>query len=321
MCVYLIAMSKTITNNIPDMGLSIVIPCYQSETSLDQVVLGICDALKDIKGLNYEIVMVLDGPTDRTPEIARQLELEVIECRVIELSRNFGQHPAIFAGISSSKYEIIITMDDDGQHLPKEIPKLIKALSIDTDLVYGLPTEEEHGFFRSFASRFFKAMLFRILGIKNAKGISAFRIFRKSLLACIDFQKISTGTVDVALQWNTTRIRTINTDMKKRSTGKSNYTLRSLTKFAIQMIIGYSVKPLKFALFVGLLGFLFSAGLSVYFFVQYFQGNVKVAGFSTITILITTLSSIQLVTLGILGEYIASIHQKSIGKPMFNIRE
>jgi hypothetical protein len=86
------------------------------------------------------------------------------------------------------------------------------------------------------------------------------------------------------------------------------------------MIIGYSVAPLKFALLIGLFGFLLSAGLSVYFFVLYFQGNVKVAGFSTITILITTLSSIQLVTLGILGEYVASIHQKSIGKPMFNIR-
>jgi undecaprenyl-phosphate 4-deoxy-4-formamido-L-arabinose transferase len=270
--------------------------------------------------LNYEILLVLDGPTDTTTEIANQLEKQITECKVIELSRNFGQHPAIFAGITSSKHEIIITMDDDGQHLPREIPTLMEALNIETDLVYGIPTKEEHGFIRSFASRFFKTMLFRILGIKNAKDISAFRIFRKSLLNGIDFQKISSGTVDVALHWNTTRIRTINTDMDKRSTGKSNYTLRSLVKFAIQMIIGYSVAPLKFALLIGLFGFLLSAGLSVYFFVLYFQGNVKVAGFSTITILITTLSSIQLVTLGILGEYVASIHQKSIGKPMFNIR-
>lgn len=108
--------------------------------------------------------------------------------------------------------------------------------------------------------------------------------------------------------------------MNKRSAGKSNYTLRSLIKFATQKIIGYSVKPLKFALFIGLMGFLVSAALSIYFFVQYLQGEIKVAGFSTITILVTTLSSIQLVTLGVLGEYIANIHQKSIGKPMFNIR-
>jgi len=303
-----------------DMSLSIVIPCFQSEASLDEVVEGIKDSLRGFKGFEYEILLVLDGPTDRTAEIATQLENKITECRVIELSRNYGQHPAIFAGILSAKYEIVITMDDDGQHLPREIPTLIEALSDETDLVYGLPTEEEHGLVRSFASRFFKSMLFRILGIRNARDVSAFRIFRKSLLQNIDLQKISSGTVDVALHWSTTRIKTVSTNMNKRLTGKSNYTLRSLFKFAIQMIIGYSVKPLKFALFIGLIGFLVSAALSIYFFVQYLQGDVKVAGFSTITILITTLSSIQLVTLGILGEYIASIHQKSIGKPMFNIR-
>lgn len=301
-------------------SLSIVIPCFQSEASLAQVVLGIRDSLTGIKGFKYEILLVLDGPSDKTAEIATQLENEIAECRVIELSRNFGQHPAIFAGILSTKYEIVITMDDDGQHLPSEIPTLIEALSEETDLVYGLPTQEEHGLFRSFASRFFKSMLFRILGIKNARDVSAFRIFRKSLLQNIDLQKISSGTVDVVLHWSTTRIKTVPTNMNKRSVGKSNYTLRSLFKFAIQMIIGYSVKPLKFALFIGLIGFLASAALSVYFLVQHLQGDVKVAGFSTITILVTALSSIQLVTLGILGEYIASIHQKSIGKPMFNIR-
>lgn len=303
-----------------DKSLSIVIPCFQSEASLAEVVLGIRDSLTGINGFKFEILLVLDGPTDRTAEIAAQLENEIAECRVIELSRNFGQHPAIFAGILSTKYEIVITMDDDGQHLPSEIPTLIEALSDETDLVYGLPTQEEHGLFRSFASRFFKSMLFRILGIKNARDVSAFRIFRKSLLQNIDLQKISSGTVDVALHWSTTRIKTVRTNMNKRSAGKSNYTLRSLIKFAIQMIIGYSVKPLKFALFIGLIGFLASAALSLYFLVQYLQGDVKVAGFSTITILVTALSSIQLVTLGILGEYIASIHQKSIGKPMFNIR-
>ena len=304
-----------------DQGLSIVIPCYQSEASLNEVVLGIRDSIRGTKGFKYEILLVLDGPTDRTAAIATELENEIAECRVIELSRNFGQHPAIFAGILSAKYEIIITMDDDGQHLPSEIPTLIKALNNEIDLIYGIPTEEEHGLFRSFASRFFKTMLFRILGIKNAKDISAFRIFRKSLLQDIDLHKISSGTVDVALHWSTSRIKTVSITMKRRSAGKSNYTLRSLIKFSIQMIIGYSVKPLKFALFIGLVGCLLSAALSIYFFVQYIQGNVKVAGFSTISILVTTLSSIQLVTLGILGEYIASIHQKSIGKPMFNIRE
>ena len=302
------------------IGLSVVIPCYQSEFSLSDVVLGIRDALNQINFVNYEILLVLDGPTDGTTEIAFRLQSKFSECRVIELSRNFGQHAAIFAGISCSKYEVIVTLDDDGQHLPSEIPVLINELSVDTDLVYGIPHDDEHNFMRNIASTTFKYVLFRILGMKNARDISAFRIFRKSLLQNVDLQKISTGTVDVSLHWSTTRIRTVTTTMPKRIAGKSNYTFRTLFKFAMQMIIGYSVKPLKFALMLGLLGFLASALLTLYFLIQYFNGNIQVAGFSTLTILITALASIQLVTLGILGEYIASIHQKSIGKPMFNIR-
>jgi len=313
-------MADSMIIDTRDIGLSVVIPCYQSEFSLSDVVLGIRDALNQINFSNYEILLVLDGPTDGTTAIAFKLQSKFSECRVIELSRNFGQHAAIFAGISCSRFEVIATLDDDGQHMPSELPVLIKELSIDTDLVYGVPHDDEHHFVRNIASRTFKYALFRILGMKNARDISAFRIFRKSLLQNVDLQKISTGTVDVSLHWSTTRIRAVKTTMPKRIKGKSNYTLRTLFRFAIQMIIGYSVKPLKFALVLGLCGFLASTLLTIYFLIQYLNGNIEVAGFSTVTILISTLSSIQLVTLGIMGEYIASIHQKSIGKPMFNIR-
>jgi glycosyltransferase involved in cell wall biosynthesis len=313
-------MTSSSITETPDGGLSIVIPCYQSENSLHDVVIGIRDSLQQIKLLNYEILLIVDGPTDETLAIATLLQDKFHECQVIELSRNFGQHAAIFAGISVSKYELIATMDDDGQHLPSELPTLIKGLSMDADLVYGVPRNDEHGILRNITSRTFKFALFRVLGIKNARDISAFRVFRKSLLRNIDLQKISTGTVDVALHWSTTRIKTVKTTMPKRFNGQSNYTYRALFRFAIQMIIGYSVKPLKFALALGLFGFLASTVLTLYFLFQYFKGNIEVVGFSTLTILITTLSSIQLVTLGVMGEYIASIHQKSIGKPLFNIR-
>jgi len=314
-------MSVSELSDTIKLNLSVIIPCYQSESTLHEVVSGIRDALEKFNNLEYEILMVLDGPTDGTRGIATKLENEFSECRVIELSRNFGQHAAIFAGIVFSKHEIILTMDDDGQHLPSEVPKLIEGLTAEIDLVYGVPQKDEHNFFRNFASKIFKVSLFQVLGIKNARDVSAFRVFRKSLLRNVDLQKISSGTIDVALHWSTTRIKTVKTIMGKRLAGKSNYTLRTLVRFAIQMIIGYSVKPLKFALSLGILGFLVSAALAIYYFIDYFRGNIEVAGFSTITILITTLSSIQLITLGIIGEYIANIHQKSIGKPMFNVRD
>jgi len=303
------------------IGLSVVIPCFQSELTLKDVVNGIQNTLKTHKINRFEIILVLDGPTDGTMKIAYQLEESFSKCRVVELSRNFGQHAAIYAGISISNYGLVVTMDDDGQHLSCELPKLIEAIDEQVDVVYGRPLEDEHGSFRNFASNTFKAGLFKILGVKNARDISALRIFRKELLQNIDFQKISAGIVDVPLHWNSTRIKTIPIKMAKRAKGKSNYTLRSLFGFAIQMVVSYSVKPLKFALGLGLFGFLASALLTIYFLIQYFTGKVQVAGFSTITVLITTISSIQLVTLGVLGEYVANIHQRSIGKPIFNIKQ
>jgi len=314
-------MDGTLSLNEQGTGISVVIPCFQSEQTISRVVTGICEVLNRFCNIPYEILLVLDGPTDNTTKIASELQDEFSQCRVIELSRNFGQHAAIFAGISIARYPIIVTMDDDGQHLPDQIPILIEALKTDLDLVYGVAKDDEHGFFRNFASRLFKVTLFRILSIENAKEISAFRIFRKSLVKDIDLQKISLGTVDVILNWNTTRIGSVKTVMNQRAMGKSNYSIRSLIKFATQMVIGYSVKPLKFALFIGLIGFIVSTSLALHYLFQYFQGNVEVAGFATLTVLITATTSIQLVTLGILGEYIASIHQKSIGKPMFNLRE
>lgn len=302
------------------IGLSVVIPCFQCELTLSDVVKGIQNALKTYQLNRYEIILVLDGPTDGTARIAYELEKSFTKCRVVELSRNFGQHAAIYAGISTSIYGLVATMDDDGQHLPSELPKLIEAMDKQVDIVYGKSLVDEHGSFRNFTSTTFKAGLFRILGVRNARDISAMRLFRKELLQNIDFQKISTGIVDVPLHWNTTHIKTIPIEMSKRTKGKSNYSIRALFGFAIQMIIGYSVKPLKFALALGLFGFIVSAVLTVYFLFQYFTSKVQVAGFSTIAILITTISSIQLVTLGILGEYVANIHQKTIGKPMFNVK-
>jgi len=303
------------------IGVSVIIPCYQSELTLAQVVHELHSEFQQNGLVKFEILMVLDGPTDGTKNIATKLASQFSECRIIELSRNFGQHAAIYAGIYSSKYGLIVTMDDDGQHPPSAIPALFTALSPEVDIVYGVSPEEEHGAIRSFASRQFKIALFRVLGIRNARDISAVRLFRKSLLNNVDLRQLSVGVIDVALHWNTTRIVTTPLQMSKRYQGRSNYNFRSLVRFAIQMLVSFSIKPLKFALFLGVLTFCFSSVLTIHYLYQYFTGRVEVAGFTTLTILIATLSSIQLITLGILGEYLGSIHQRSMGKPLFNIKE
>ena len=297
--------------------LSIVIPCYRSSQTLGQVVRDIEEVLKDY---TFEIVLVLDGPMPETKIVADNLLVEYSNLKIVELSKNFGQHPAIFAGIKESKYDFIVTLDDDGQHIPSEIPKLLHALDDETDIVYGIPVTEEHGFLRNAASKIFKFLIFKTLGIMHAKEISAFRLFRVSLLDEIVLERLSVGVLDVAIQWNCGGVKAVPVEMLKRSEGNSNYTIRSLVKFAIDMILNYSIKPLKIALYVGFLTFLVSLGLSVFYLNLYLKGETRVAGFTTLAILISGLTSIQLVTLGILGEYVGNIHQRTIGKPLFAIR-
>jgi len=304
-----------------ELGLSIVIPCFQSELTLREVVEGIHYFQSSFNERKFEIILVIDGATDGTLGIANELQRELKEVRVLELARNFGQHAAIFAGVQNSKFSLVLTMDDDGQHQADSLSVLQNAMNEEVDIVYGIAMNEEHGLFRSFASRSLKAALFHFLGATKAREISALRLFRKSLLENIDLENLAVGVIDVALQWNTTRIVSVPVQMLKRSKGESKYKLTDLVSFAISMAVNYSVKPLKIALMMGLFTFMISFSLTIFFLLQYYNGNTSVAGFSTITILVTSLASVQLITFGILGEYVGRIYQKTIGKPHFTIRK
>jgi undecaprenyl-phosphate 4-deoxy-4-formamido-L-arabinose transferase len=297
--------------------ISIVIPCFKSPGTLRDVV---CEIQKVLEGYIFEIILVLDGPMSETKVVAESLLNEYSNMKVVELSKNFGQHPAIFAGIKEAQYNLILTLDDDGQHIPSEIPKLLIALDEQTDIVYGVPITEEHSFLRSASSRVFKYLIFKALGIEHAKQISAFRFFRLSLLNEIELSKLSVGVLDVAIQWNCGGVKAVPVTMMKRREGNSNYTFKLLLKFAIGMILNYSIKPLKIALYLGFFSFIISLGLSIFYLSLYLRGESKVAGFTTLAILVSGLASIQLVTLGILGEYIGNIHQRTIGKPLFSVR-
>jgi undecaprenyl-phosphate 4-deoxy-4-formamido-L-arabinose transferase len=297
--------------------ISIVIPCFKSQGTLRDVV---CEIQKVLEGDIFEIILVLDGPMPETKVVAERLLNEFSNMKVVELSKNFGQHPAIFAGIKEAQYNLILTLDDDGQHIPSEIPKLLIALDEQTDIVYGVPITEEHGFLRSASSRVFKYLVFKALGIEHAKQISAFRFFRLSLLNEIELSKLSVGVLDVAIQWNCSGVKAVPVTMMRRREGNSNYTFKLLLKFAISMILNYSIKPLKIALYLGFFSFIISLGLSIFYLSLYLRGESKVAGFTTLAILVSGLASIQLVTLGILGDYIGNIHQRTIGKPLFSVR-
>ncbi len=309
-----------VTNQGRDVGLSVVIPCYRSARTLPELVRRIVDVLAATSS-SFEVVLVVDGSPDDTWEVAHSLAAAHAPVEAMRLSRNYGQHNALLAGIRSVRYDTIITMDDDLQHVPEEIPRMVAALVPELDLVYGVPEVEEHGYLRSFASRNVKALMTLGLGIENARDISAFRIFRTRLRDAFVGLDGPQASIDVALSWATTRTGTSVVRMDRRAEGKSNYTLRGLIRHAINTTVGYSTLPLRLVGYLGLLCGALGVVLLVIVLWEFFSGSTTVAGFTTVASMVAIFSGAQMVALGVLGEYIARLHSENLGQPTYVIGE
>ncbi|MGI5245973.1 glycosyltransferase family 2 protein [Dactylosporangium sp. CA-139066] len=302
------------------MSVSVVVPCYRSANVLPRLVARLNAVLPDIHP-DHEIVLVVDS-TDATWDAARALALEFGHVQAIRMARNYGQHNALIAGIRAANGERIITMDDDLQHPPEELPKLVAALTDDLDLVYAVPETEEHGPLRNLTSWGAKSLVMgRTMGIPNADILGALRIFRTFLRAGFDQVSGPHVSVDIVLSWTTTRVGSVTVRMERRAEGRSGFTLKSLTKHAINMILGYSTKPLRMVTYLGFLIGVCGLLLTARLIWLYFTGDTKVAGFTTLASLVTIFSSAQLIGIGVLGEYLGRVHAHGMGRPTYVIRE
>lgn len=301
-------------------NIDVVIPVFNSQLTLEPLLEGLLK-VRDENSLDLQVILVNDGSSDQSLEICLKLAERHPNILVVDLLRNYGQHAAIFAGIAHSTASYVVTMDDDGQHPPESVLSLLNAMEDDIDVVYGVAIKEEHSIFRNFSSRLVKNLIFKLLGVQNARKISAFRLIRSEILKPYNFSELTTGVIDVAINWNTERTVSVPVNFEKRQVGRSNYTLFKLISFAFNMIINYSTRPLKVATLSGVIGFFASSALSVVLFLKWAFGGITVPGFTTIALSVLIFGSVQLITLGVIGEYVGKIHQKTIGRPLFAVRK
>jgi len=300
--------------------ISVVVPCYRSAATLPELVRRLLVELPKVASV-YEVILVVDGSPDHTYAVARELEKTNPDLvRSVLLRRNYGQHNALIAGLCRARYEVTVTIDDDLQHRPEELPKLLAPLSDPlVDLVYGVPREEEHGFFRSLASRAVKAGL-AVAEVPSANDVSAFRALRTDLRDGFAHVADQLGNLDVLLSWTTSSIEKAEVEMSQRESGTSNYTFFKLVRHAMNMITGYGTVPLKMVTWLGLgvslLGFLMLAVVLV----RYLLGGIEVAGFATLASMTALFSGVIMLSLGILGEYLGRLHFRSMQRPTFLVR-
>ncbi|WP_433053328.1 glycosyltransferase family 2 protein [Dactylosporangium sp. CS-033363] len=302
------------------MSVSVVVPCYRSAGILPRLVERLNAVLPGIDPI-HEIILVVDS-TDATWDAARDLAAEHPAVQAIRMARNYGQHNALIAGIRAANCARIITMDDDLQHPPEELPKLVAALTDDLDVVYAVAESEEHGPLRNLTSWGAKNLVMgRTMGVPNADVLGALRIFRTFLRAGLDQVSGPHVSVDIALSWTTTRVGSVVVRMDQRTEGRSGFTLRSLTKHAVNMILGYSTKPLRLVTYLGFLIGVCGVLLTMRLIWLYFTGDTKVAGFTTLASLVTIFSSAQMIGIGVLGEYLGRVHAHGMGRPTYVIRD
>jgi glycosyltransferase involved in cell wall biosynthesis len=302
----------------PLAGLSIVVPVYNSAEMLPELSARLEQVFR-AADKPFELILVNDGSRDRSWEVIEELAAKTSWIRGLCMMRNYGQHNALLAGIRAAKYEVTITMDDDLQHPPEELPKLIAALNDDVDVVYAPPLKEQHGLFRDLASVITKMTLQGAMGADTARQGSAWRIFRTKLRDSFAEYRGPLASVDVLLTWGTRRFAALPLRHDPRAKGESNYTLGKLVRHSFNMVTGFSVLPLQIASFIGFVFTLFGFAILAYVLIRYAIQGTSVQGFPFLASMIAIFSGAQLFALGIIGEYLARMHYRIMDKPTYVI--
>ncbi len=305
--------------NVLPSGLSIVVPAYKSGEILPSLVARLEPVLRSMGGA-FELVIVNDGGPDDTWKVVEELALAHDWVRGFCMMRNCGQHNALLCGIRAAHYDKICTMDDDLQHPPEELPKLLATLTEDVDVVYAPPDVEQHGFLRDIASIITKTALQSATGSKSARQSSAWRLFRTTLRNAFKQCHAPLVSIDVLLTWGTSRFAACPLRHDLRTIGKSNYTFGKLVRHAFNMMTGFSVLPLQIASIIGFLFTLFGAGVLGFVLVRYMKNGSAVQGFPFLASVISIFSGAQLFALGIIGEYLARMHFRIMDKPTYVLR-
>jgi len=298
--------------------ISVVVPVYRSEDNLDALVQELDRALGEA-GIAHELILVNDGSPDGSWAVVRRLAAAHGHVSGINLLRNYGQHNALLCGIRAARHPVIVTMDDDLQNPPDQIPLLLEALTEGADVVYGPPKNEAHSLFRRIASQVTKLVLQRAMGADTARSISAFRAFRTRARDAFAGYHGPYVNIDVLLTWGARDFRTVRVRQDPRRSGTSNYTFGKLVTHTMNMVTGFSTLPLRLATMTGFVFTGMGFVLLVWVVGRYLIEGGSVPGFPFLASAIAIFSGAQLFALGIMGEYLSRMHYRLMDRPPYAV--
>ncbi len=302
------------------MQLSIVSPVYHGEKMVEQLVERITNSVSAITP-DYEIILVNDASPDNSWLKIKELCANNNRVKGINLSRNFGQHYAISAGLSLCSGEWIVVMDCDLQDRPEEIPHLYNKAQEGFDIVYARRVVRHDGFFKRMSSKIFHSVFDWLSGIKTDSSISNFGVYNKIVIDEYNKMGEVARSFDSLIKYLGFNTATVDVKHDSRGEGKSSYTLKKLLSLSFDVMISNTNKPLKMAIGFGFFMSFISFCLAVFNVIAKYVGNIGVEGYTSTVFSIWFVGGILLMMLGILGLYVGKIFDQVKQRPIFVIRE
>lgn len=302
------------------MKLSIVSPIYKGEKMLGELVRRITASVTPIAD-EYEIILVNDQSPDDSWNIIKRICKEDKHVKGVNLSRNFGQHYAITAGLSKSSGEWVVVMDCDLQDRPEEILNLYRKAQEGYDSVFAQRVERQDTFTKRLSSTIFYKVFSFLTDSKQDKTVANFGIYHRKVVNAILAMGDSIRYFPIMAQWVGFRKYYLPVVHAEREIGKSSYNLFKLLKLASDNMIGFSDKPLRLMLRFGFYVVILSLLFTLYTFVKWTLGLIEVGGFTTMTISIWLAVGIITMMMGVTGIYIGKIYDRVKGRPIFIIGE
>jgi dolichol-phosphate mannosyltransferase len=309
-------------DNPPPLALSVVVPCFNEEGNIAELERRVAATCRAVVGNSYEIVLVNDGSKDGTWAAILHAAEEGPNIVGVDLSRNYGHQLALSAGLSVSRGDRILIIDADLQDPPELLADMMKLMDDDADVVYGQRLERpgDSGL-RKAASSIFYRMLQRLSDVDIPLDAGDFRLISRRVLDRLLEMPEQHRYIRGMISWVGFKQVPFTYERLERTEGETSYSLSRLFGFAIDGITGFSMRPLRIVTFVGLATAMLSALYAFYIFIVWFIRGEPVAGWPSLMAVVLLLGGVQMIFLGLIGEYVGRVFQEVKGRPLFLISE
>ena len=300
--------------------ISVVIPLYKCSSMIDELSTRLLQTLS-IMSPHFEIIFVNDASPDQDWQVVKKVAKKDSRIRGVNLSRNFGQHYAITAGLENASGEWIVVMDGDLQDQPEEVIALYNKALEGYDIVMGLRTQRQDKWLKRMSSAVFYRVFSYLTDTEQDERVANFGIYHKSVISAILKMKDAVKYFPTMVQWVGFKQTKISINHAKREAGTSSYTLKTLLKLAFSNIIAFSDKPLRLTVYVGFMLTAVALLFAGIVLVRYVMGEIIVSGYASLIFSIWFLSGLIIAIMGIIGIYIGKVFERVKDRPVYIIAE